>query len=106
MYNKLPNLKILKLLFDAREGVYPPMTNEEKIKYNNLGKKLNELHTTIKEKLEDKKCYNILKLIEKYYDVYTERGSLLDELYYREGVTDGINIMIEVIENNKNRGKL
>ncbi len=98
------NNSILNKLLNSLEGKLPYMTYTEKKYYNKSELDVKATYQLFKHFLETNvetitRSF-ILQNFENYNDSISHRNSILNDSYYKDGVRDGIHLMIECYKNN------
>ena len=98
---RLKNNMLEKLVL-ALDGELPFMTKNDRVKYNNYGIEISNNHEKIVDfsnKIVSNDKQNILmKLITNYEESCTCRNALLNDLYYKDGVRDGVSLILECLK--------
>lgn len=90
---------ILDILVDGLEGRLPYMTKKEREDYNNY---LDEIEQNYEDFININKQFvsleyqdKIKSIVDEYEENCTCRNALLNDLYYKDGIRDGICLLLE-----------
>lgn len=92
---------MLDKLVTALEGKLPYMSNKEKEDYYNYTEEIKQDYNSFlignKEYVSSDKQDIIKDLVNEYEQTGTCRNALLNDLYYKDGIRDGVNLIIECL---------
>ena len=90
---------MLDILVDGLEGKLPYMTKSEKVEYDNYLEEINQNYDCFisknKELVPQESQEKIKNVVKQYAETCTSRNALLNDLYYKDGVRDGICLLLE-----------
>ncbi|MDD3303991.1 MAG: hypothetical protein PHP54_03645 [Clostridia bacterium] len=90
---------MLDKLVTALDGNLPYMSHKEKQYYDNYADEIkqdyNNFLTSNKECVPSDKQDVIKDLVNEYEETCTCRNALLNDLYYKDGIRDGICLLLE-----------
>ena len=89
------NDNILNIFVENLNGKLPSMTNQEKEEYINYSNDIKNYEVIIFNCFQDKNDY-LIKIIEKYIESLSAQNSLLNDLYYKDGIKIGVKLYHEI----------
>lgn len=89
------NDNILNIFVENLNGKLPYMTNQEKEEYISYSNDIKNYEVIIFNCFQDKNDY-LIKTIEKYIESLSAQNSLLNDLYYKDGIKIGVKLYHEI----------
>ena len=86
---------ILDIFVNNLDSALPYMDKQEKEKYDSFSNEIENYEETIYNCFQDKNDY-LLKTIERYIDSVSAQNSLLNDLYYKDGIRLGVKLNNEI----------
>ena len=96
------NNSILEKLVIALDGELPYMSKEEQTAYNNYRNEINENYNKFinsnNQYVPTDKHKLLVDLVANYEESCTCRNALLNDLYYKDGIRDGVSLILECLK--------